>query len=712
LTGTTGRDYFLLTSPGATLTNFQVGTDQLEIVSNNQPLTFFDLIARFQFLDPVTGTLGALIRDESGGSVVSTPNGARGNRFVTLQGVTAEQLANSPESFRIRSQGNTVIDWNEITFDAARVIGIPPASSTRYFAMVHTAIQDAVQGVLQTAGRSTYLQSIGETLPSVGAGASAEAATAAAAARVLTSLFTDPNNPVVFGAPQGPNSTLNPNVFVPLTGDVNRQEIPAYFPRAFSAALNQSLAEINASLASIDAGVNFGREIADRIIALRSNDGAFRNADGTPVNFAAFNQEYQDGIEPNDDLNETVPQNQPPQQTNDGTVGRLQDGTLLVNSSAPVNTVSSTGVTTNSTARTTPGAWRRGEDTLRADGTFAPLASPEFTEINRAWVLPSTNFFNENVLPPPALDSDRYRDNVAEVRAEGSIRDIPISGAVMVTGSTVTENGTTRFISGNTSVGDAINDTDTADQSYGPGDRGNDIGRSGPDGIGRTSAERTIIAHVWANAEGSYGPNYAWQKIAQQLAINNNSSLADTAYVFGSLNVGIADGFINIWDIKWDEDYFWRPVSSVRNADQLGSTGSLDDNTWTPREVTPQHPCHPSGTSMTAGVASSILANFYGDRQTFTVSADPHPNSARPLNALTDTNGDGLKDVLGTPLEEVSRTYTSLAQAADESRTSRIYAGAHFRFATENGVNMGEQVASYFLRHNPFSRVGTLTGTA
>lgn len=126
----------------------------------------------------------------------------------------------------------------------------------------------------------------------------------------------------------------------------------------------------------------------------------------------------------------------------------------------------------------------------------------------------------------------------------------------------------------------------------------------------------------------------------------------------------------------------------------MKANGSILDNTWTARENTPQHPDYPSAASAIAGVASNILSSFYGDNQTFTPGADPNPNSARLLNALRSLNGNDLVD--STPLEEVSRTYTSLSQGASEARTSRIYAGAHHRFATGNGINLGEQVAQYF----------------
>ncbi len=623
--------------------------------------------------------------------MVSLPNGSTRAPFVTLSGVSASALANSPESFSIFSQGNVVIDWNEMMFDAGRNASVSGSRSSRYYALLHTAIADTVQAIEQTAGRSTYLESIGQTLPHVASGASAEAAAAAAAHTILKGLFTDSDNPVASG-------TLS--VFPGETTNTGR-----FLSRVFDSAFNTSLTEIEGSTDAVDAGIEIGRSIAQRLLELRANDGAFRNADGTVVDLSKFAAEYQNGIENNYHLNEESVRYESSALLNNGTVGRLQDSTTLIGTTAPIEAVDRNGnKTITSIANTTPGVWRRGEDTLNASGQFSGLASPEVAGLNQAWILPSTNFLSSSISPPPALDSDRYRDSVAEVRAEGSILDLPGNGTISVLNRTITENGVTRFL-GTGAIGNAVNDTDPNDATFGLGNQGNDFGRTSPDGLGLTSADRTIVAHVWANAEGTYQPNYAWQKVAQQLAIDNGSSLGDTAYIFAALNISLADSYASVWDTQWDRDYSWRPVSSIRNADQLEATFNLDDNTWTARENTPQHPDNPSAAATVAGAASNILSSFYGDNQTFTVSADPNPNSVRLQSALQSLNGNDLVD--GTPIEEVSRTYDSLSQAADEARTSRIYAGAHHRFATENGMSLGEQVARYFLGHNPFGDPGS-----
>lgn len=677
LTSTGGADVFVITSAGANISGFEVGKDKLGIVSNNKTLTFLDIINPY---------IPGGITDTEKGAVVSLPNGSTRNSLVTLSGVSASALANSPESFSIFSPGNVVIDWNEMMFDAGRNTPVPGSRSARYYALLHTAIADAVQGIQQTAGRRTYLESIGQRLPTVTSGASAKAAASSAANTILKELFTDPDNPVsVSNISPFPGETTNTGQFL---------------SRVFDAAFSTSLTEIDDSTDSVNAGIEFGRSIAQKLLDLRANDGAFRNADGTRVDLSGFAAEYQNGIENNYHLNEKSFQNGSSTFLKNGTVGRLQDGTNLIGTTVPIEAIDQNGnKTITSIAKTTPGAWRRGEDTLNASGQFSGLASPDVAKLNQAWVLPSPDFLSNNILPPPALDSDRYRDSVAEVKAEGSILDIPGNGTVSVLNRSITENGVTRFL-GMGTVGNTINDTNPADATFGSGNEGKDFGHTGSDGLGLTSADRTIIAHVWANAEGTYQPNYAWQKVAQQIAIDNKSSLEDTAYIFGAMNIAIADGYTNVWSIQWDRDYFWRPVSSIRNADQLKATLDLDDNTWTARENTPQHPDNPSAAAAVAGAASNILSSFYGDNQPFIVSADPNPSSARLQNALLSLNGNDLVD--GTPLEEVSRSYTSLSQAANEARTSRIYAGAHHRFATKNGIDLGKKVARYFLRHNPF----------
>jgi hypothetical protein len=748
LTGTAGTaDRFVITQKGSTITGFNYAEGDRIVLDiensaerqNTDPTkNSTETLTNFDLINPLIGRAAAVgvtgydtplkatatgveVRIPAASGIgseifltVSTADLATATTLVgTLANSSVPGTANS-SAFEVRSKGNTIVDWDDVVVDAARMAGVPPAASTRYFALTHAAMYDAVQGILKTAGRQGYLESQGINLPPVAGGntnTNADVAAAAAARAILTSLFTDPNNPVVFNQITGAA-----NAFTPSGGTATT--IKDYYPGVFRAQLDSTITqsrEGGATQAAIDAGIAYGNLVARNFLATRQTDGYLLDEKGVSRNIAAISAEYKDGIE-NLGKDEAGGEN-------DGTVSKLSNGTKLIGTAAPISTLKADGTAgITGTAATSPGAWRRAEDTVVAGtGLYSVLASPEVASVNQTWFLPRTNFFNDSINPPPALDSQRYADSVAEVKAEGSLLDIPIAagnaGNVTLTGRTTTVNGVTSFAA-NTTLGVATNDTDLTDSSYPNavgGDTPTNLTTAQPDGYGTTSADRTIIAHVWANAEGSYGPNYAYQKIAQQLAINNNDDLATSAYRFASLDMALADGFANLWDAKWDEDYFWRPVSSIRNADQLAATASIDDNNWTPREGTPQHPCHPSGTSATAGIATTLLASFYGENPVggFTVSADVNNNSARLNGALASVGDvvsatDARAGVKGVALEEVSRIYTSFSQARNETRLSRIYAGAHFRFATDRGVALGTDVANYYLANNPLLKSSTV----
>src|SRR5580693_6166481 len=147
-----------------------------------------------------------------------------------------------------------VVQWNKTLLTIVRTPGAQPATihPTRSFAIMHAAIYDAVNSI---DGKHTpyFIQ-----VPGVSPLASQEAAAAAAAHEVLSILY------------------------------------PA-FQATLDAQFQQSLAQI--SRGDKAAGVSVGQTVADRILALRSNDGSnaqppafvFGNAPGdyqsTPPNF-------------------------------------------------------------------------------------------------------------------------------------------------------------------------------------------------------------------------------------------------------------------------------------------------------------------------------------------------------------------------------------------------------------------------------------------
>ena len=146
-------------------------------------------------------------------------------------------------------QVNPVVQWNRALLAIVRTPGAqsPTVHPTRSFAIMHAAIYDAVNAIDRK--HRPYLV----RLSSVPRDASQEAAAAAAAHEVLVALY------------------------------------PA-FKTALDAQLQQSLAQIPDGNGKAE-GVLIGQDVADRVLATRSNDGS--NAPPIPYVFGTAPGDYQ-----------------------------------------------------------------------------------------------------------------------------------------------------------------------------------------------------------------------------------------------------------------------------------------------------------------------------------------------------------------------------------------------------------------------------------
>src|SRR5438094_3818911 len=153
---------------------------------------------------------------------------------------------------------NPVVQWNRTLLSVVRTPGAqsPTVHPTRSFAIMHAAIYDAVNAIDRTH-RPYLVRLIG-----VPRSASQDAAAVAAAHQVLVALY------------------------------------PA-FKTTLDAELQQSLAEIPDSPHKAE-GVSIGQSVADRILAVRSNDGS--NAQPIAYVFGTAPGDYQ-----------STPPNFPPQ---------------------------------------------------------------------------------------------------------------------------------------------------------------------------------------------------------------------------------------------------------------------------------------------------------------------------------------------------------------------------------------------------------------
>src|SRR5262249_8226824 len=148
-----------------------------------------------------------------------------------------------------------------------------------------------------------------------------------------------------------------------------------------------------------------------------------------------------------------------------------------------------------------------------------------------------------------------------------------------------------------------------------------------------------------------------WNRIAQAVARDKKTSLAENARLFALLNAALADAGVCCWECKFKHN-FWRPVTAFRAAERDG------DADWTPLVVTPPFPSYVSGHSTFSAAAAAVLADFFGDDVEF------------------ETDSDGLRGV--------KRKFTKFSEAAAEAGRSRIYGGIHWEFDNREGLAMGK----------------------
>jgi membrane-associated phospholipid phosphatase len=192
-----------------------------------------------------------------------------------------------------------------------------------------------------------------------------------------------------------------------------------------------------------------------------------------------------------------------------------------------------------------------------------------------------------------------------------------------------------------------------------------------------TSATRTpdetIFAWFWASSTASY----LWNNVALSLIKDEGhqqqgSSTLQNARFLALLNLAIADAAIGCWDAKYTY-VFWRPVTAIPLAATDDNPATTADPTWMPLFATPAHPEYPSGHSCVSGAAGAVLAHYFGERTRFRVTSDVMPG--------------------------VVRSFDSFSTALEEVKNARIFAGIHFRSATNDGQILGESVANYVLAH-------------
>jgi len=198
----------------------------------------------------------------------------------------------------------------------------------------------------------------------------------------------------------------------------------------------------------------------------------------------------------------------------------------------------------------------------------------------------------------------------------------------------------------------------------------------------QNSALRTTDQTVGALFWNSSTAGYLWNHLALSLldARNRNrtdaapgkghNTLLQNARLLAALNLAMADAAIGCWTAKYTYTY-WRPITAIREDDNNPNTAQ--DPAWAPLFATPAHPEYPSGHSCVSGAAAAVLKAEFGRHV--------------PISIESDT-------MIG-----VTRQFHGFTEALEDVKNARIFAGIHFRTATEAGTTLGADAANYVLEH-------------
>jgi PAP2 superfamily len=193
--------------------------------------------------------------------------------------------------------------------------------------------------------------------------------------------------------------------------------------------------------------------------------------------------------------------------------------------------------------------------------------------------------------------------------------------------------------------------------------------------------DQTTNAFFWNAGTASY----LWNHVALSLIEKNHrdrdrdedwnhghhSNLLENARIFATLDVAMADAAIGCWDSKYVE-HFWRPITAINDTGDDGNPATTSEPNWMPLLITPGHPEYPSGHSCVSGAAAAILSHEFGESTHFTMTSDA---------------------MLG-----VERHFGSFSEALESVKEARVFAGIHFRTATEEGAKLGAKVAELVLQ--------------
>ncbi len=181
------------------------------------------------------------------------------------------------------------------------------------------------------------------------------------------------------------------------------------------------------------------------------------------------------------------------------------------------------------------------------------------------------------------------------------------------------------------------------------------------------SPAQTDLAQFWAG--NTFAAVYSG---VRSVAGKNVNNVSDNSRLFALVAMSMGDTLIGVWDAKFHYNY-WRPQTAIQLGNVDGNPDTVGDPAWESLILNPAYPDYTSGANGVSSSAMFSMEHFFGtDHMDFSM-------------ATTNTG----------PTNVDIRDYTHFSQAIQEVVDARILLGIHFRFADEESVTLGKNVAKW-----------------
>lgn len=201
------------------------------------------------------------------------------------------------------------------------------------------------------------------------------------------------------------------------------------------------------------------------------------------------------------------------------------------------------------------------------------------------------------------------------------------------------------------------------------------------------------IAEYWEDGPGTSFPPGKWMTFGQFVSQRDAHTLDDDAKMFFMLGNAVCDAGIACWDSKlfYDSE---RPITAIRTlfkGQQVKAWGgpgkgtqTIDGSNWVPYQadnvVTPSFPEYVSGHSTFSAAAAEILKRF--------------TNSDSFGYSFTEQAGSSRFEPGKAPANDITLSWSTFSEAADDAGMSRRYGGIHFEDGDLEGRKLGREVGT------------------